>query len=189
MTRSSGRAAPPAAPDGAGGYAGAAAPDIGTPRTEGGFPPALLRSLIRAHFTEGRAGLLSAVAAAVERGYRHDVVVAAVWWLVHGEQGLRLSEGRGRQLVVGLAALDRFAGLGRGRRGAGVQLLAERILADLEPEPGDVPLRALGGVAAWGWSEGRRWRRAARGAGRRRPSLGLDPRPNARRRGGWEWTE
>jgi hypothetical protein len=150
--------------------------------------PPLLASLIGAYGLDGNtAALHEAAVQAAGRGVDGTAVVAAVWRVVHGAEGLTLDDRRAGQLAAGLAALDRYAAGGRGRRGAGVAVAVERILADVADQAAgelhEQPLRTLAGVACWAWSLGRQWRRAARGAGPRRPSLGRDP--HGRR--GWDW--
>lgn len=151
---------------------------------------AVLSALIRAAAFDLDA-LPGAAAAAVAQGAEPGVVVVAAWQAVHGRQGASLTAERRAQLDVALARLDRFALFGQGQAGAGVQLAVERILADRRPEPGDVVLHRLGGLAAWLASEARSWRRAVRQRAGRRGPYSPKRLPDANRErpthGRWRW--
>lgn len=172
---------------GAGCAVDAAAPTGSTAGTGRGGAPPLLATMIRATFVDGPAGLIAAAVAAAEQHDAGDVVEAA-WLAVHTTGSARLVERRRQQLDRGLTMLDRFADLGRGRRGAGVELAVRRIVDELAPDAGDETLQTLGGLAAWLYASGRQWRySAAVRAGRREPK---QARPRPRPPGGaWPWPE
>lgn len=147
---------------------------------------AVLSSLIRAAAFDLGA-LPGAAAAALEGGANPAVVVVAAWRTLYGHGGASLNGERRRQLDIALTRLDRYADLGHGRRGAGVQLAVARILADARPEPGEQPLVRLGGLAAWLDSEARRWRRSALQRAGKRDDYKPRQSNGARRRGPLPW--